>query len=157
MCSQIIMKVSQQVEYGICLGASGHALRKASRTRSLGNKGAPHSVICYILLKIPPSPEPHSCTRSLAVAPLQRRCLWCGVWQFCCPSLIPRPPFDGLGDSGRESCTPTSLKANKQRKLVQRPGFDMGEGDQTNVPVMRRIAISTPNVMAALRRISRDQ
>jgi hypothetical protein len=33
----------------------------------------------------------------------------------------------------------------------------MGEGDQTNVPVMRRIAISTPNVMAALRRISRDQ
>ena len=46
----------------------------------------------------------------------------------------------------------------RQMSILDRAlGFSCQKPDWFSVPVMRRIAISTPNVMAALRRLNRDQ
>jgi len=52
---------------------------------------------------------------------------------------------------------PLWIKEGWQWILDRALGFSCQKPDWFSVPVMRRIAISTPNVMAALRRLNRDQ
>jgi hypothetical protein len=60
---------------------------------------------------------------------------------------------------GRDSScdVPVWIKEGWQWILSRALGLPCEDPDWFRVPVMRRIAISTPNVMAALRRLSRDQ
>ena len=60
---------------------------------------------------------------------------------------------------GRDSeCeVPTWIKEGWEWMLNRALGFPYSTPDWFQLPVMRRIAISTPNVMAALRRLRRDQ
>jgi hypothetical protein len=60
---------------------------------------------------------------------------------------------------GRDlSCdVPVWIKEGWEWILRRALGLPCDEPDWFRVPVMRRIAISTPNVMAALRRLTRDQ
>jgi hypothetical protein len=60
---------------------------------------------------------------------------------------------------GRDaSCdVPIWIKEGWQWILCRALGLPCDEPEWFRVPVMRRIAISTPNVMAALRRLNRDQ
>jgi hypothetical protein len=52
---------------------------------------------------------------------------------------------------------PLWVKEGWERILCRALGLPCRAPDWFHLPVMRRIAISTPNVMAALRRLSRDQ
>jgi hypothetical protein len=56
-----------------------------------------------------------------------------------------------------ECDVPVWIKEGWQRILDRALGLPSQEPDWFQLPVMRRIAISTPNVMAALRRLNRDQ
>lgn len=60
---------------------------------------------------------------------------------------------------GRDSScdVPVWVKEGWQWILTRALGLPCEDPDWFPVPVMRRIAISTPNVMAALRRLNRDQ
>jgi hypothetical protein len=60
---------------------------------------------------------------------------------------------------GRDSDCETALwiKEGWQWILNQALGIPAEKPDWLSVPVMRRIAIATPNVMAALRRLNRDK
>ena len=52
---------------------------------------------------------------------------------------------------------PVWIKEGWQWILDRALGLPCQEPDWFRLPVMRRIAITTPNVMAALRRLNRDQ
>lgn len=58
---------------------------------------------------------------------------------------------------GRECEVPVWIKEGWQWMLSRALGLPCQEPEWFHLPVMRRIAISTPNVMAALRRLRRDQ